>query len=41
MVEEQTQKRIELLIKKRVDTILETKKHEIEEEIRKRVRSNF
>lgn len=40
MVEEETQKRIELLIKKRVDSILESKKHEIEEEIRQRVRLN-
>lgn len=37
MVEEETQKRIELLIKKRVDTILESRKYEIEEEIKKRV----
>lgn len=40
MVEEETQKRIELLIKKRVDSILESKKSEIEEEIRQRVRIN-
>lgn len=37
MVEEETQKRIELLIKKRVDSILESKKQEIEEEIKQRV----
>lgn len=41
MVEEETQKRIELLIKKRVDSILESKKHEIEEEIRQRVSFNI
>lgn len=36
-MEEEAQKRIELLIKKRVDTILESQKNEIENEIRKRV----
>jgi primosomal replication protein N len=37
MVEEETQKRIELLIKKRVDSILESRKQQIEDEINKRV----
>lgn len=36
-MEEESQKRIELLIKKRVDTILEMRKHEIENEIKQRV----
>jgi hypothetical protein len=36
-VEEEAQKRVELLIKKRVDSILENQKLEIETEIRKRV----
>lgn len=37
IVEEESQKRIELLIKKRVDTILEMRKQEIENEIKQRV----
>lgn len=37
IVEEESQKRIELLIKKRVDTILEMRKQEIESEIKQRV----
>ena len=38
MVEEEAQKRVELLIKKRVDTLLETQKQDIENEIKRRVR---
>lgn len=37
MIEEESQKRVELLIKKRVDSILEARKQEIEDEIKKRV----
>ena len=36
-MEEEAQKRVELLIKKRVDTILESRKQEIESEIKQRV----
>lgn len=38
MVEEEAQKRVELLIKKRVDILLETQKQDIENEIKRRVR---
>lgn len=37
MIEEEAQKRVELLIKKRVDTLLETQKQDIENEIKRRV----
>lgn len=37
MIEEESQKRVELLIKKRVDNILEMRKQEIEDEIKQRV----
>lgn len=37
MVEEETQRRVELIIKKKVDFILESRKQEIEDEINKRV----
>jgi hypothetical protein len=40
-VEEEAQKRVELLIKKRVDSILENQKLEIETEIRKRVSGKY
>lgn len=38
MIEEEAQKRVELLIKKRVDILLESQKQDIENEIKRRVR---
>lgn len=37
MIEEETQRRVEMIIKKKVDFILETRKQDIEDEINKRV----
>lgn len=37
MIEEETQRRVEMIIKKKVDFILESRKQEIEDEINKRV----